>query len=77
MENSAEQVTINGITYNVLDSTTVEQHLSAGRVNTARVMVSHKQARNLVLQRPNGRLAFCASQFTSGNYTNPRSLGRW
>lgn len=70
-----EQVTIQGVTYDVMVSTTPEQAEAAGRVNTAVHMVANRNARHLDLKRPSGRKGFFAVQFENGSYSTVADMG--
>jgi hypothetical protein len=71
-----EQVTVNGITYNVLQSHTPENHEACGRPNTARMMRENGAKRSIGAQRPRGKVQYYIVEYENGLFSSPVSLGR-
>lgn len=69
-------VTIEGVRYQVLSGFTPSEHTAQGRARTAELMREHDIARELYLKKPGGTQVFISNQFTNGNYSKPKSLGR-
>lgn len=59
-------MTINRISYQVVDAMTPEQHDAAGRHAYAQHMRDCGRAADLILRRPNGRKSYLAYQWTNG-----------
>ena len=58
MANTTPQLTINGITYDVLAVDTLEQIEARGLTNLAAMFKAEGRTRQLTLRRPNGKRTF-------------------
>ncbi len=79
-QTAGETLTINGVTYNVLQVTTPESAEARGLVNVAAAMRSNGCVRELGLQRPKGRVVYYTNEYVnrySGGmvYSDVISLG--
>ena len=67
-----EQLTIDGITYNVIQTKNANDVEANGHKNVARVMRENGIALDLTLQRPRGKKLYHAVQYAkSGTYSRP------
>ncbi len=62
------QITVKGITYNIVRKKSAEDMEATGHKNTARAMRENGIAYDLVLQRPQGKKFYATVQDTSGFY---------
>lgn len=74
MREMDEQITINGITYNIVMKKTPESLDAEGKVNLAAHMREYNHVAQLYLQRPRGRATYLSIQHKSGYIDNPTKL---
>ena len=71
----AQSITIKGTIFNILSSTTIQEHIDQGRPQLAKHLSEQSIKRTLGLQKPAGRRVFMSEEFNSGRFSTPRQVG--
>ena len=70
-------LTLDGISYTVIERKTPESCETDGLLNLTAHMREYRQAAHLYLRRPNGKVTFFAVEGEHGGYSTVARLGRW
>jgi hypothetical protein len=75
-ETTTPQISIDGITYDVVREETVKSLEESGLLNLACHLKEHNQYSHLYLRRPKGKVMFFAVKGENGNCSSTTKIGR-